>query len=79
MPTVYARTLRRAAEIVGGVQQLGAQLGVRSEDLVYWMQGTKQVPQEIFLRAVDIVVAHDVSVISGKHPSIRNPEPKKPD
>lgn len=79
MPTVYARTLRRAAEIVGGVQQLGSQLGVASEDLVYWVQSTKQVPQEIFLKAVDIVVAYDVSVISGKHQSIKSSEQKKPD
>lgn len=79
MPTVYARTLRRAAEIVGGVEQLGSQLGVRREDLVYWLQGAKQVPQEIFLRAVDIVVAHDVSTISGRHPSVKGGEPKKRD
>ncbi|TAK80515.1 MAG: hypothetical protein EPO20_27335 [Betaproteobacteria bacterium] len=79
MPTVYARTLRRAAEIVGGVEKLGSQLGVHSEDLVYWLQGTKAVPQEIFLRAVDIVVAHDVSTISGRHPNVQNAELKKPD
>jgi hypothetical protein len=79
MPTVYARTLRRAAEIVGGVQTLGSQLGVGTEDLVYWLQGTKSVPQEIFLRAVDIVVAHDVTQISGKHPSVKNPSSEKPD
>jgi DNA-binding transcriptional regulator YdaS (Cro superfamily) len=79
MPTVYARTLRRAAEIAGGVQRLGSKLGVSSEDLVYWLQGTKAVPQEIFLRAVDIVVAHDISTISGKHPNVKNPDPEKPD
>lgn len=79
MPTVYARTLRRAAEITGGVEQLASRLGVRSEDLVHWLQGTKQVPQEIFLRAVDIVVAHDVSTISGRHPSVRNGAPTKGD
>jgi hypothetical protein len=73
MPTVYARTLRRAAEIVGGVQTLGSQLGVGTEDLVYWLQGTKSVPQEIFLRAVDIVVAHDVREMSGRHPNLDNP------
>ena len=79
MPTVYARTLRRAAEIVGGVEKLRSELGVHSEDLVHWLQGTKAVPQEIFLRAVDIVVAYDVSTISGKHPNVKNAELKKPD
>jgi hypothetical protein len=72
MPTVYARTLRRAAEISGGVEKLASLFGVASEDLVFWMQGTKQVPQDIFLRAVDIVVAHDISLISAKHPTLKN-------
>ena len=79
MPTVYLRTLKRAAEIAGGVEQLGAELGVRSDDLAYWLQGTKPVPQEIFLRAVDMVVAHDVTQISGKHPSVEAPNSGKPD
>jgi hypothetical protein len=79
MPTVYSRTLKRAAEIAGGVEELGAELGVRSDDLAYWLQGTKSVPQEIFLRAVDIVVAHDVKEMSGKHPNLDHPAHKRPD
>jgi hypothetical protein len=65
--------LKRAAEIAGGVEELGAELGVRSDDLAHWLQGTKSVPQEIFLRAVDIVVAHDVKEMSGRHPTLDNP------
>jgi hypothetical protein len=71
MPTVHARTLRRAAEIVGGVEELAAQLDVPSGDIAEWTQGTKPVPQEVFLRAVDIVTAHQVNEISGKHPTIK--------
>jgi hypothetical protein len=79
MPTVYLRTLKRAAEIAGGVEELGAELGVRSDDLACWLQGTKSVPQEIFLRAVDIVVAHDVREMSGRHPNLDGPAFKRPD
>jgi DNA-binding transcriptional regulator YdaS (Cro superfamily) len=75
MPTVHARTLRRAAQIVGGAKELAAQLGVASDDLVYWLDGTKRVPQEIFLKAVDIVVAYDVKEIS----SVNTPTLKKRD
>ena len=78
MPTVYLRTLRRAAEIAGGVEQLGAQLGVRGDDLAYWLQGAKPVPQEIFLQAVDIVVADDVKEMSGRHPNLDSPAFKRP-
>jgi hypothetical protein len=79
MPTVYLRTLKRAAEIAGGVEELSAQLGVRGDDLAYWLQGTKPVPQEIFLRAVDIVVAHDVKEMSGRHPILDNRTLQRPD
>jgi DNA-binding transcriptional regulator YdaS (Cro superfamily) len=71
MPTIHARTLRRAAEIVGGVQEMAAQLDVPSGYVAEWSQGTKPVPQEIFLKAVDIVTAHEVNEISGKHPTIK--------
>jgi hypothetical protein len=75
MPTVYARTLRRAAQIVGGPSGLAAQLGVPLDEVVGWLQGTNRVPQDVFLAAVDIVVAHDVKEIS----SINTPALKKPD
>lgn len=55
MPTVYARVVRRAAEIMGGVEPLARQLVVRTEDLVLWIDGTKNVPTAVFLKAVDIV------------------------
>ena len=64
MPTVHARTVRRAAEIVGSVEVLAAQLEVRDEDLRKWIEDQLSVPQEIFLRCVDIVNAHQMSEIS---------------
>jgi DNA-binding transcriptional regulator YdaS (Cro superfamily) len=65
MPTVHARTVQRAAEIVGGLEALAAQLDVRDENLKKWLQGALQVPQEIFLRCADIVNAHQLKEISG--------------
>jgi hypothetical protein len=75
MPTVHARTVRRAAEIVGSVEVLAAQLEVRDEDLRKWIEDQLAVPQEIFLRCVDIVNAHQMSEISGSH---ANSPPKRP-
>ena len=59
MPTVYARTLVRAAELVGGQQELARQLGVFPSHLVAWIAGTSNPPVEVFLKAVDIVGDHD--------------------
>jgi DNA-binding transcriptional regulator YdaS (Cro superfamily) len=74
MPTVHARTARRAAEIVGGLEALAAQLDVRDENLKKWLEGQLPVPQEIFLRCVDIVNAHQLDEISGQN--LNNSVPK---
>ena len=66
MATVHAVTVRRAAEIVGGVKVLAAQLDVGDENLKNWIEAQVPVPQEIFLRCVDIVNAHQLSEISGR-------------
>jgi hypothetical protein len=76
MPTVQARTVRRAAEIVGGVEGLAAELEVRDEFIKKWMEGRLPVPQEIFLRCVDIVNAHQLDELSG--PNLNNSVPKGP-
>lgn len=75
MPTVHARTVRRAAEIIGNVERLAAQLEVRDEDVRKWLEGQLSVPQEIFLRCVDILNAHQLSELSGSH---GNSLPKDP-
>jgi hypothetical protein len=74
MPTVHARTARRAAEIVGGLEVLAAQLDVRDENLKKWLEGQLPVPQMIFLRCVDIVNAHQLDEISGQN--LNNSVPK---
>lgn len=55
MPTVYARVVRRAAEIMGSQDALAAHLGVGTEDVALWIQGDKNVPTSVFLKVVDIV------------------------
>ena len=55
MPTVHARTVRRAAEIVGAIEAFAAELNVPDELIREWMEGKLPVPQDFFLRCVDIV------------------------
>lgn len=64
MPTVHARTVRRAADVVGGAAVLAGHLEVREEFITKWMEDRLPVPQEIFLRCVDIVNAHQLDEIS---------------
>ena len=54
---VHVRTLARATLIAGGVDVLALQLGVDPKALGSWLRGEKPPPVDIFLRAVDIVVA----------------------
>lgn len=65
LPTVYARALKRAAEIVGGAEQLAVQLRVVPSHLALWIDGSAPTPPDIFLRAVDLISEHDAP---GKRP-----------
>jgi hypothetical protein len=76
MPSVHARTVRRTAEIVGGVEGLAAQLEVRAESIKKWMEGQLPIPQAIFLRCVDIVNAYQLDDLSG--PNLNDSIPKGP-
>lgn len=53
--TVHTRTLHRACEALGGVQQLAAYLGVSISALERWLKGVDITPPDIFLICVDIV------------------------
>ena len=75
MPDVYARTLRRAVQIVGGVKELAARLSVPGEDLARWLAAEKLVPLEVFLQAVDVVVSHELEQMS-REPTIESPAPR---
>jgi hypothetical protein len=55
--TVYSRTLRKAAEIIGGRAKLCRHLRVPMSELEQWIDDKAVPPIAIFLRAVDVVVA----------------------
>jgi len=54
--TVYSRTLRKAAELIGGRAKLCRHLRVPMSDLEQWIDDKAVPPMAIFLRAVDVVV-----------------------
>jgi hypothetical protein len=55
VPNLYARTLKRAAQVVGGSEQLAVRLQVRDSHLALWLAGVEKVPGEVFLKAVDVL------------------------
>ena len=54
--TVYARTLHRACELLGGLDALSRHLGVPAATIARWIGGVEEPPVEVFLAAVDIVL-----------------------
>jgi len=54
--TVYARTLHRACELLGGLEALSSELRVPAASLTRWIGGLEKPPMEVFLAAVDIVL-----------------------
>jgi len=49
------RTLRRAVEAVGGPELLGQTLKVAPERVTAWLLGQQVVPDDAYLRALDLV------------------------
>jgi hypothetical protein len=56
VPEVHIRTLMRAAQIVGGPQELALKLKVTPSHLALWMSGAEPCPPNVFLQAVDLVL-----------------------
>jgi DNA-binding transcriptional regulator YiaG len=50
-----ARTLRRAVEVVGSEVALAATLGVSRERVSAWLLGEQPVPNDVYMRALDVV------------------------
>lgn len=63
MPTVYARTLGRAAELVGGEGALAARLGVTKNELDLWLRNFVRPPNDVFLKAAGIVGEYELRVL----------------
>jgi hypothetical protein len=55
-PSVYSRTLQKAAELIGGRSRLCRQLHVPMADLQKWIDDKAVPPIGVFLRAVDLVI-----------------------
>jgi hypothetical protein len=55
--SVHARTLRKAAEMLGGERALARYLKVPMPDLSAWLRGNAGPPPDrVFLKAVDLVL-----------------------
>lgn len=61
MNEVHIRALHRAAQLKGGVSGLASYLAVSEESLLLWMDAKAAVPSAIFLKAIDLVLAADMS------------------
>jgi hypothetical protein len=56
--SVYTRTLTRAVEIAGGVEQLARFLGSTPTEIGKWTTGETNPPMPIFLAMVDVLAAN---------------------
>jgi DNA-binding transcriptional regulator YdaS (Cro superfamily) len=66
--TVYVGTLKRAAEIIGGEEELARRLKVTPAHLKLWMSGFASPPGDVFLQAADVVSEHELQqMIVVKH------------
>jgi transcriptional regulator with XRE-family HTH domain len=66
VPTLYIRTLRRAAELVGGEEELARQLKVSRNHLTLWIRGAVSPPGDVFLGAAEIVNEHELQRLAAK-------------
>ena len=48
--------LRRAVELCSGIDALGDALNVDADSLKKWLSGEEEVPQEIFVQAVGLLL-----------------------
>ena len=55
----YVRLLERAAELMGGQEQLRRYLDVTAVQFGLWMQGHSKPPDQVFLRIADLLADRD--------------------
>jgi DNA-binding transcriptional regulator YdaS (Cro superfamily) len=72
------RTLIRAAEIVGGAQELAFKLKVTPSHLSLWMGGLEPCPGHIFLKAVDLVLEREIQAQRAPLAAEEAPDPERP-
>jgi hypothetical protein len=71
---IHERTLLRAAGILGGLDPLAERLRVHPALLGMWMRGTMVLPQDVFLKVVDIVLERDINAILSPPESAKPPK-----
>lgn len=64
---IHKRALRRAAEILGGNEQLRLHLGAAEAEFSSWAT-RRELPRDIFLRLVDIITEEEVRSIRRYRP-----------
>lgn len=72
--SVYSRAVRKAAELLGGRDQLSRTLQVPLAEIDKWIVGEAKPPREIFLRIVDLIL--DETSASGEAGE-REPPPSR--
>jgi hypothetical protein len=55
---LHAQLLLRAADILGGSEQLESFLSVSETRLRIWERGITPLPDDVFLKLVDLVIEH---------------------
>jgi DNA-binding transcriptional regulator YdaS (Cro superfamily) len=73
----YRSTLTYAASIAGSERALAARLNVPFPLLANWLSGLETTPADIFLRAVDVVLAATPEEISRSRKLLMAVPPKK--
>lgn len=56
--SAQSRTLARAAEVLGGVAALASHLGVPEPALREWLDSGGEIPDAVFIAALEIVLIH---------------------
>lgn len=74
MQDVRAKTLQRAAEILGGELSLAFRLRVTPSHLALWISGVEAPRDGAFLGAVDIVLEQDTKATQGLPNTRAKPE-----
>jgi transcriptional regulator with XRE-family HTH domain len=74
VPTLYIRTLKRAAELIGGEEELARRLKVAPNHLTLWIRGVVAPPGDIFLKAAEIVSEDELKQLAAKHASTAPPK-----
>lgn len=69
--SVYARAVRRAAELVGGRDKLASALQVPRAEIDKWLADEKKPPRDMFLRVVDLII--DDGRPAGGDPGLPDP------